>query len=84
MDAKLTLKLDKELIEKAKAYASSNNKSLSSLIEAYLNSLVTRENKDDAFIPISPFVKSLSSGVKIPSDLDYKKEHIDHLVEKHK
>ena len=27
MDAKLTLKLDKYVIEKAKAYASSNNKS---------------------------------------------------------
>jgi predicted HicB family RNase H-like nuclease len=36
MDAKLTLKLDKAVIEKAKIYAASHKKSLSGLIENYL------------------------------------------------
>jgi len=85
MDTKLTLKLNKEVIEKAKAYASSTDRSLSRLVETYLKSLVTTEVKeDDDIIMISPFVKSLSSGVKVPSDLDYKKEYIDHLQEKYK
>lgn len=83
MEAKLTLKLDKDLIEKAKAYASSNNKSLSYMIEVYLKSLVDKEGRDKEVIQISPFVKSLSSGVKVPADVDYQKEYIDHLVEKH-
>lgn len=84
MDTKLTLKLDKFVIDKAKDYAASNRRSLSRIIEAYLRSLTSQdeaESKDD--IQISPFVKSLSSGVHIPSDFDYKNEYYDHLSDKH-
>lgn len=85
MDAKLTLKLDKFVIEKAKEYASSKNKSLSRLIESYLKSLVSKEpDKSDEEIEISPFVKSLKTGVKIPDDLDPKKEYGKYLAEKYK
>ena len=38
MDTKLTLKLDQEIIEKAKQYASEKKLSLSRLIENYLDS----------------------------------------------
>jgi len=82
MDTKLTLKLNKEIIEKAKAYASNKKMSLSRIVESYLQSL-TLEKKDDDF-EISPFVKSISTGVAMPKDLDYKKEYSDHLTEKHK
>jgi hypothetical protein len=83
MDAKLTIKLDKAIIEEAKAYAAAQNRSLSRLIESYLQSLVsTTENI--AEIPISPFVRSISAGSKIPKDLDYKNEYREHLLEKHK
>lgn len=85
MDAKLTLKLDKLVIDKAKDYASSQKRSLSRLIESYLKSLVDTDNietKDD--IEISPFVKSLQTGVKIPSDFDYKEAYSDYLAEKYK
>jgi len=85
MDTKLTLKLDKFVIEQAKEYASSNKRSLSRIIESYLRSLVNRnKNDDESDIEISPFVKSMSTGVKIPSDLDYKSEFLDHLMDKHK
>lgn len=47
MDVKLTLKLDKQVIEKAKAYASSNKMSLSRMIESYLKSLVEKENPEN-------------------------------------
>lgn len=85
MDTKLTIKLDKYVIEKAKEYSLSNKKSLSRLIEAYLKSIVSSDNSDDnEEIQISPFVKSMSTGVKIPADLDYKKKYASHLIEKYK
>ena len=83
MDTKLTLKLDKDIIEKAKDYAASQNKSLSRLIESYLQSLV--DEKEVAAEPkISPFVKSMRSGVSVPSDIDYKKLYGDYVDEKYK
>jgi len=82
MDTKLTLKLNRETIEKAKTYASQKKVSLSRIIENYLNSL-TSDAKDEGSIEISPFVKSLSSGKKIPADLDYKKEYSDRLMKKY-
>lgn len=82
MDTKLTLKLDQEIIEKAKHYASEKKLSLSRLIENYLNSLTSDKTNND--IQISPFVKSLSSGISIPADYDYKKERADYLDQKYK
>ena len=85
MDAKLTLKLDKEVIDKAKEYASSHQKSLSRMIESYLKSLIDKEYEGvDNDIEISPFVKSMQTGVKLPADFDYKKEYGDYLAEKYK
>jgi hypothetical protein len=48
MDAKLTLKLNKETIKKAKKYAEENNISLSRLIEKQLDALVGNEESVDA------------------------------------
>lgn len=83
MDTKLTLKLNQEIIEKAKFYASQKKMSLSRIIENYLNSLTT-DVKSDNSIEISPFVKSLRTGNKIDSDLDYKKEYSENLLNKYK
>ena len=82
MDTKLTLKLNQEIIEKAKVYAAGKKLSLSRLIENYLNSLTSDEVSND--FKISPFVKSLSSGTKIPTDYDYKNDRADYLEEKHR
>ena len=86
MDTKLTLKLDKIVIEKAKKYASLQKRSLSRIIESYLKSLSIQEDSTDKNeIQISPFVKSMrSSGVNIPADLDYKTEYSNYLTEKYK
>lgn len=83
MDAKLTLKLDKFVIDKAKEYAASHKRSLSRMIEAYLKTLIEKESSETD-IEISPFVKSMKTGVKIPSDYDYKKDYRDYLSEKYK
>jgi hypothetical protein len=82
MDTKLTLKLNQEIIERAKQYASEKKLSLSRLIENYLNSLTSGKTNDD--IQISDFVKSMSSDSKLPADFDYKKERANYLEQKYK
>ena len=86
MDSKLTLKLNKEVIEQAKAYAASHNRSLSRLIESYLRTL-TREEPPQHEVgepDISPFVKSMRSGVKLPADHDDKRERTEYLKKKYR
>ncbi len=56
--------------------------SLSRIVENYLNSLTSDKENND--IQISPFVKSLSSGIEIPADYDYKKDRADYLEQKYK
>ncbi|MGC4128255.1 MAG: DUF6364 family protein [Bergeyella sp.] len=82
MDTKLTLKLNENVIERAKKYTSNKKLSLSRLVENYLDSL-TREQTDD--FEISAFVKSISSGKSIPLDDEkLKKEYHDFLDEKYR
>ncbi|MDR6967694.1 hypothetical protein J2X31_001706 [Flavobacterium arsenatis] len=78
MNTKLTLNLDKEIIEEAKTYAKSHKVSLSKLIENYLNSL-TRESKQKS--SVSPLVESLT-GI-IPSDYDERKEYRNYIDKKY-
>lgn len=79
MNTKLTLNLDKNIIEEAKFYAKSNKLSLSKLIENYLHSLTFK--KSDS-IEVSPLVKSLT-GV-IPSNLsDLKEDYTNYLDQKY-
>lgn len=86
MDAKLTLKLDKTVIEKAKIYAAKQKVSLSFIVENYLKAITSMEKTDaNVEIKISEFVKSISIGKgEIPADFDYKKEYYDNLIEKFK
>lgn len=81
MDTKLTLKLDKGVIERAKDYAAKQNISLSKLIESYLRAVAVDSIRNDT--EPSEFVKSLSAGTKIPVDLDYKKEYGAYLEKKY-
>ena len=81
MDAKLTLKLDDNVIEKAKEYAKAKNTSLSALIENYLQK-ITSEKKGKR--KITPLVKSLSGIIDLPADYDHKKDYADYLMRKYK
>jgi hypothetical protein len=81
MDTKLTLKLDQEVIEKAKLYASERNMSLSRIVEFYLKSLTSESETSGP--EISEFVRSMASGIKIPQDYDYKSEYTHHVIRKH-
>ncbi|MFB2118849.1 DUF6364 family protein [Parapedobacter sp. 2B3] len=81
MDTKLTLKLDKMVIERAKSYAASQQRSLSGIIEAYLKSLTDQGTAAD--LPISPFVKSMSNGLGMPEDAEHGRGYSDYLADKY-
>ncbi len=46
MDTKLTLKLDKKVIEKAKEYAAKQKISVSFIVENYLKAITTNHNEE--------------------------------------
>ncbi|GAH60836.1 unnamed protein product [marine sediment metagenome] len=80
MDTKLTIKLDRTIIEKAKKYAKRNNISLSRIIESYLNAITRDEIQNEE---ISPLVRSLSGIIEIPDDFDFNKDYTDRLLNKY-
>ncbi|WP_341228062.1 DUF6364 family protein [uncultured Arcticibacterium sp.] len=83
MDAKLTLKLNEEVIAQAKEYAKTQKRSLSRIIEDYLKAVSgTEQTASD--LEISPYVKSMSVGKSIASDSDDKEEIRNYLLEKYK
>ena len=81
MITKLTLTLNQQVIESAKAYAKRNGKSVSSIVESYLRSLEQTDEKKQA---LSPEVKRLLGSVKLSKDFDYKKELQEAILKKHK
>jgi len=80
MDTKLTIKIDSDVISRAKRYAQLRRTSLSKMVESFLDS-VTKNEPDD--IEITPLVKSLSGVIKLPESFDYKKERTDFLNKKY-
>lgn len=82
MNTKLTLTIEKEIIQRAKAYAKDKNRSLSDIIENYLK-LLTKEEKTMELEKLNPVVKSLKGSFKMPKHMDYKKELRNRLEEKY-
>ena len=62
MDAKITLSFDREVIEKAKEYAKSQNISLSRFMEFLLRRITSGSYKTLEDIQISDWVMQLSEG----------------------
>ena len=83
MDKKLTLSLNKRVIEKAKKYAKQHSTSLSRMIETYFDSLTSQQNDSDE-IETTPLVKSLCGVIELPEDFNYKEARAKYLNEKHK
>lgn len=82
MNTKLTLTIEQEIIQKAKAYARDKNRSLSDIIENYLKTL-TKEEKANESKKLNPVVKSLKGSFKMPENMDYKKELRNRLDKKY-
>lgn len=79
MTTKLTLTVEKSIIERAKVYAKKTDRSLSVLIEKYLETL-TQENNN---IKVSPKLKKLVGAVKLPKNFDEEKELREYFESKH-
>ena len=82
MNTKLTLSLDKDIIEQAKTYAKEHNMSLSFMIENYLQKIISEYSHQ----PVSKgsIVNELSGIISLNTEDDYKKEFTDYLTEKYK
>jgi len=81
MDTKLTLNVNKSVIERAKEYAKSHKISLSKLIESYLSSLTNKKSQE---AEITPLVESLIGVIELDKDFDYKNGYTEYLMEKYK
>lgn len=83
MSTKLTLTIDKAVIEEAKQYAKSQGRSLSKLIEEYLKSIAGKDGETTKS-QLSPITKSLFGSVKLKDkEIDYKKVLEDEILKKH-
>lgn len=80
MTTKLTLTVEESTIKKAKVYAKQTGRSLSELIEKYLETL-TGEYQEQK--QISPKLKKLVGAVKLPADFDEQKELDAYFENKH-
>ena len=85
MDTKLTIRLDSEVIERAKKYASDQKISLSKIVETYLDSISKPKQEDSSDdIQLTPLVKSLMGAAgPLPEDYDYKSEYRKYLDKKY-
>jgi len=81
MDTKLTLNVDKNVIEQAKEYAKTHQISLPRLIESYLSSLVANKDRNSK---ITPLVESLSGVIELENDFNYTVSYTEFLMEKYK
>jgi hypothetical protein len=81
MTTKLTLTIDDSVIAIAKKYAKQKGKSLSGIVENYLMSLTSKENKEES---ISPRILKLMGMIELPDNFDYKKELARGLAKKYK
>ena len=81
MTTKLTLTIDDTVISIAKKYAKQKGKSLSDIVENYLMSLTSKENKDES---ISPRILKWMGSIQLPKDFDYKKDLAKGLAKKYK
>lgn len=82
MITKLTLTIEDSIINRAKQYAKKSGRSLSDIIEAYLDNLT---KKDDKLTEgMNDDLKKLFGATQISPTLDHKKEIRKILTAKHK
>lgn len=81
MNTKLTLKLNKRAIDKAKKYAQKHKQSLSTIVENYFNTITDKESNNE--IEISPNVLELSGILRLSNDVSLKDIYGNHILEKY-
>lgn len=84
MNTKLTLNVNKDVIEEAKKYAQSNNQSISALVQNYLSFITEQKStKNLEDIKISKTVKELSGIIKVDESFNEKELYHKHIMEKY-
>ena len=79
MQTKLTLRLDDELINRAKSYAKKSGKSVSQIVAGYFSLLDDKPEKETSeFTPIVRSLKGSLKGAKVG-----KKDYYEYLEDKH-
>ncbi|MFA6598953.1 MAG: DUF6364 family protein [Ignavibacteriaceae bacterium] len=81
MNTKLTLKLNKRAIDRAKKYARKNKQSLSVMVEKYFNLIADKESISE--IEISPNVLELAGIVKLSENINVREIYRKHIEEKY-
>ena len=81
MNTKLTLKLNKKAIERAKKYAQKNKQSLSVMVEKYFNLISDKDSITE--MEISPNVLELSGIVKFSENINLREIYGKHIEEKY-
>jgi predicted CopG family antitoxin len=61
MNTKLTLTIERDIIESAKKYAKSKNRSLSDIIENYLKHLTNKDSNTEN--ELNPMIESLKESI---------------------
>ncbi len=82
MNTKLTLTIEKSTIRKAKLYARKKGKSLSGIVQNYLEIVARDSNETD--IELTPIVRSLKGAFTAPADFDYRKALSGELSKKYR
>ena len=79
MTQKLTLSIDEKTVLKARRISRKRGKSISRMVEEYLNSITEKENQKESAV-------KKTSGVlkdRIPASVDWKKTKVAYLGKKH-
>jgi len=82
MNTKLTLTIEKEVIQSAKEYAEEKGQSLSELVENYLK-LISITRKEIKPEELSPRIQRLRGVIKTSENMNYKKILTEELAKKH-
>jgi len=81
MDEKLTIKLDADVIKRAKRYARQQKRSLSKMVENYFRGVTASQSFDN--VPETPIVKELKGLFRTRKKINTKKEIEVYLVKKY-
>jgi hypothetical protein len=79
MTTKLTLTVEKSIIDRAKLYAKNTGRSLSEIIENYLATITQDQNENE----LSHKLQKIVGVVKLPEDFNEDEELRTYLVKKH-
>jgi Family of unknown function (DUF6364) len=83
MTTKLTLTIEQSTIRKAKLFAEKSGKSLSALVQTYLDSVSKNENSVEQLDELNPDLRKLFGAVSLPKNADEKKIIHQRILAKH-